>query len=55
MLGIADEQGRERESYKLPYGALITVREGQKVEAGTVVASWYPHTHPIIADRAGIV
>ena len=55
MLGIADEQGRERESYKLPYGALITVREGQKVEAGTVVASWDPHTHPIIADRAGIV
>ncbi|NBS12437.1 MAG: DNA-directed RNA polymerase subunit beta', partial [Gammaproteobacteria bacterium] len=55
MLGIADEQGRERESYKLPYGALITVREGQTVDAGTVVASWDPHTHPIIADRAGIV
>jgi len=54
-LGIADEQGRERESYKLPYGSVITVREGASVDAGSVVASWDPHTHPIIADRAGLI
>jgi len=54
-LSIADEHGREREWYKLPYGALISVKEGAKVDAGTVVATWDPHTHPIIADRAGVV
>ena len=41
--------------YKLPYGALISVQEGAKVDAGAVVATWDPHTHPIIADRAGVI
>jgi DNA-directed RNA polymerase subunit beta' len=54
-LSIADEHGREREWYKLPYGAVISVQEGATVDAGAVVATWDPHTHPIIADRAGIV
>ena len=54
-LSIADEHGREREWYKLPYGAVISVQEGAKVDAGAVVATWDPHTHPIIADRAGLV
>jgi len=54
-LSIADEHGREREWYKLPYGALISVKEGAKVDAGAVVATWDPHTHPIITDRAGVV
>ena len=43
------------EWYKLPYGAVISVKEGAKVDAGAVVAAWDPHTHPIIADRAGVV
>ncbi len=47
--------GRERERYKLPYGATIKVAHGTEVEAGTVVASWDPHTHPIIAEVAGKV
>ena len=54
-LSIADEHGREREWYKLPYGAVISAKEGAEVDAGAVVATWDPHTHPIIADRAGIV
>jgi DNA-directed RNA polymerase subunit beta' len=53
-LAIADEQGREREWYKLPYGAVLTVRTGAVVEAGVVVAKWDPHTHPIIAEAEGI-
>ena len=52
-LAIADEQGREREWYKLPYGAVLSVKHGDAVEAGVVVAKWDPHTHPIIAEAEG--
>lgn len=54
-LAVADENGRERERYKLPYGAVISVKDGAKVEAGAVVAKWDPHTHPIITEVAGKV
>ncbi|WP_100641568.1 DNA-directed RNA polymerase subunit beta' [Marinobacter salexigens] len=53
-LAIADDQGREREWYKLPYGAVLSVKNGDEVEAGVVVAKWDPHTHPIIAEAEGI-
>jgi DNA-directed RNA polymerase subunit beta' len=52
-LGVTDEHGRERERYKLPYGAIIKVRDGSKVDAGAVVANWDPHTHPIVTEVAG--
>ena len=52
-LAIADENGRERERYKLPYGALIKVKDAERVEAGDVVANWDPHTHPIVTEVAG--
>ncbi|EON90587.1 DNA-directed RNA polymerase subunit beta' [Marinobacter lipolyticus SM19] len=52
-LAVADEQGREREWYKLPYGAVLSVKHGDAVEAGVVVAKWDPHTHPIIAEAGG--
>ncbi len=54
-LGIVDEHGRERERYKLPYGAVISVNEDEAVEAGQVIANWDPHTHPIISEVAGNV
>ena len=52
-IAIADEHGRERELYKLPYGAVISVQDGAKVQAGQKVASWDPHTHPIVAEVKG--
>jgi DNA-directed RNA polymerase subunit beta' len=54
-LAIADDFGRERERYKLPYGAVISIKEGDKVEAGRVVAKWDPHTHPIVTEISGTV
>jgi DNA-directed RNA polymerase subunit beta' len=52
-LAVVDDFGRERERYKVPYGANITVAEGDKVEGGRMVANWDPHTHPIITEVAG--
>ena len=54
-LSILDAVGRERERYKVPYGAVIKVRDEAEVSAGDVVANWDPHTHPIITEVAGTV
>lgn len=52
---IQDENGRERERYKIPYGAILTIDEGEEVQPSQVVASWDPHTHPVISEVAGLV
>jgi DNA-directed RNA polymerase subunit beta' len=54
-LAVADDHGREREYYKLPYGAELSVKDGDAVEAGQAVAKWDPHTHPIVAEAEGLV
>ena len=54
-LGVVDDFGRERERYKIPYGAMISVKEGDQVAAGQVVATWDPHTHPVVTEVAGFV
>ena len=54
-LAIVDEHGRERERYKLPYGAVISVKPDTAVEAGQVIAQWDPHTRPIITEVVGKV
>ena len=54
-IGIVDESGREKERYKVPYGAVISLQEGAKVEGGQIVATWDPYTHPIITEVAGKV
>ncbi len=54
-LGVQDEFGRERERYKIPYGAVVTVNEGDMVAAGARVAEWDPHTHPVVTEVAGFI
>ncbi|HUW98682.1 MAG TPA: DNA-directed RNA polymerase subunit beta' [Acidiferrobacter sp.] len=54
-LVVQDDHGRDRERYKVPYGAILSVSEGDKVKAGRVVGNWDPHTHPIITEVAGTV
>ena len=52
---IADENGRERERHKVPYGATLTVMDGKVVKAGQALATWDPHTRPIITEYAGFI
>ena len=52
---VNDTNGRERERYKLPYGAVVTAGKNRDVEAGQIVATWDPHTHPIVSEVAGRV
>ncbi|MFV8818735.1 DNA-directed RNA polymerase subunit beta' [Haliea sp. E17] len=52
-LSVLDGLGRERERYKLPYGAVLKVKDNEKITAGAIVANWDPHTHPIVTEVAG--
>ncbi len=54
-LTVMNEQGRERERYKVPYGAELVIEEGAAVEAGQVVVNWDPHSHPIVTEVAGTI
>ncbi len=52
---INDDNGRERERHKVPYGATLIVRDGESVKAGVLLATWDPHTRPIVTEYAGRV
>ncbi|RUO26716.1 DNA-directed RNA polymerase subunit beta' [Aliidiomarina minuta] len=52
-LTLIDTYGRERERYKVPYGAILKKGDGDAVEGGEIVANWDPHTHPIITEVKG--
>jgi DNA-directed RNA polymerase subunit beta' len=52
-LSVVDEQGRERERYKLPYGALLNITDEAAVDPGAIVATWDPHTHPVVTEVEG--
>ncbi len=52
---VNEETGRERERYKIPYGATLTVSQGEYVEPGTTLAEWDPHTMPILTEVGGTV
>ncbi|WP_174873601.1 DNA-directed RNA polymerase subunit beta' [Vogesella oryzae] len=52
---IHDDAGRERERHKVPYGATLMVTDGLSIKAGAVLATWDPHTRPIITEYAGRV
>jgi DNA-directed RNA polymerase subunit beta' len=50
---LVDEQGRERASYRVPYGAKLLKDEGDAVERGVRLAEWDPYTRPIISEKEG--
>jgi DNA-directed RNA polymerase subunit beta' len=50
---VINEQGQERERYKVPYGATITIEDGADVKQGQILANWDPHTHPVVTEVEG--
>jgi DNA-directed RNA polymerase subunit beta' len=54
-LGVLDDSGREKERYKIPYGAIIKLEDNKAVERGQNIVTWDPHTTPIITETAGII
>ena len=54
-ISIVDDYGRIRENYKIQYGSILEGKEGDSLPAGAQLASWDPHTHPVITEVAGKV
>ena len=54
-ISVLDAQGRERERYKLKYGTVLGVKDGDAVTNGQVVANWDPHNHPIVSEVSGFM
>jgi len=54
-LTVIDELGREKERYKVPYGTILSKKDGEAISSGDIIANWDPHTHPIITEVAGKV
>jgi len=52
-IAVLDEFNRERERYKVPYGAVLDIQDGSSVEPGQLVAHWDPHTHPVVTEVSG--
>lgn len=55
QLKLIDEFGRTKESYKVPYGAVIGKGDGAEVNGGETVANWDPHTMPVISEVSGFI
>ena len=54
-IALLDAKGREKEKYKVPYGATVMVADGEKVKARQQLVVWDPHITPILAEKGGTV
>ena len=50
---IADNNGKELERHRIPYGAHLLVKDATKTKAGQKLAEWDPYTMPLIAETDG--
>ena len=52
---IADDAGREKERYSVAYGALLKVKEGQRIKPGQVLVEWDPYSFAILTEFGGTI
>jgi len=52
-IAVADDKGRERERYGIPYGAILLVKDGERVTSKTKIAEWDPFTTPVLSTVSG--
>ena len=53
QLVIVDNKGKEKERFKLGYGAVLNMRPGDEAKKGDVLAEWDPYSNIILADVSG--
>ena len=55
MVAVLDEDERELESYNIVAGSVLACGDGEKIDAGEVLAMWDPHNIPILSEKGGEV
>ena len=54
-LSVRDKDGLELESHNIVIGSVISIKDGDDVKKGDVVATWDPYNVPILTEKAGKV
>ncbi len=54
-LTVLDEEGRTRAHFFVPYGAILSVKDGEKVPEDHELFEWNPYNIPILATHTGYV
>jgi len=54
-IALLDQKDRELDKFKVPYGGILLVGDGQSVKAGQILFQWDPHRTPILAEVAGVI
>ncbi|HKP96310.1 MAG TPA: DNA-directed RNA polymerase subunit beta' [Fibrobacteria bacterium] len=54
-MSLLDEHGITKVRYVVPYGAILKVKDGAQIKAGTLMFEWDPYNTLIITRSAGIV
>lgn len=54
-IAVVDDKQRELAKFKVPYGGVIVVDDGQAVEIGEILFGWDPHRTPILAEVGGLI
>ncbi|MGN6102042.1 MAG: DNA-directed RNA polymerase subunit beta', partial [Devosia sp.] len=55
VIAILDNEGKERTTHRVTYGAKLKVDDGDEVKRGQRLAEWDPYTRPILAEVEGTV
>ncbi len=55
VANIIDEDNRVLTKYDVPYGAILLVKNGQKLSRGAMIYEWDPYNAVIISEHSGIV
>ena len=54
-IAMIDDQGRERQRQRIPYGAKLLTKDKAKVKRAVKLAEWDPYTLPIITEKEGTI
>jgi DNA-directed RNA polymerase subunit beta' len=54
-VALLDAKDRELDKFKVPYGAIVLVKDGEIVKAGATLFRWDPHRVPILAEVPGMI
>ena len=47
--------GQVRSRLSIPYGATLSVSDGQEIEVGNLIFTWDPYSEPVVADAKGVI
>ena len=53
-IAFLDDNGDEKATHRVPYGARLLVKNKAKIKAGDKLAEWDPYTLPVITEKDGV-